>query len=255
MLNTIKDVKELLLNKGFTVISHKDSEDKYLTYSKDNKFAYIQFEYEGFFNLTSVYKPSFNCGTGCAYFDTYRRITLKDLTGALNYRFSELNPTFYKDIADYLQSHFRAFEVDIFTNKSSYSALDVLDGYYIFKSDKYAPVISKNHTYLFNNYYEDANKTNFHKAIFQIIGGKIEPINHNINLFEDYGIMQNFKNRILGTNLKTYIAAFDGKRLNAIGFNVYFENIFITGLNEDNARLNLYNEYEHICNLKLSEVK
>ncbi len=51
-----------------------------------------------------------------------------------------------------------------------------------------------------------------------------------------------------------YTATFVGRGIGAIGV-FYPITALVEGLNEKDARLKLYNRYEHITHLKLTEVK
>lgn len=52
---------------------------------------------------------------------------------------------------------------------------------------------------------------------------------------------------------KKYKAKFHGRTINAIGI-CYWITDEVQGLNEDDARINLYEKYDHIMHLELSEV-
>ena len=54
--------------------------------------------------------------------------------------------------------------------------------------------------------------------------------------------------------MKTYKATFTGREINSIGIN-HKVRTTIKGANKENARLNLYENYEHIMNLTLIEQK
>lgn len=194
---TLQDVKKELINAGFTVFYTLDNNKKetYFSYMLDNKFGYVQAEYDGCYHIGSIYKPSKQAGTGCNYKDRIVNPTIGDFKGALNYHFTNLSPVFYNDIQDYLSNNWSVFKLIVEDKQGVKTSLDYLDGYYIFKSDTYAPVISKNHMHLFKNYYK--KRSDKYKVIFQISSKKLEAINHNINLFIDGSIMQGFKNRIL----------------------------------------------------------
>jgi len=52
--------------------------------------------------------------------------------------------------------------------------------------------------------------------------------------------------------MKTYKARFYGRTINAIGI-FYWIEVEVQGENEEQARLNLYEKYDHISRLTLSE--
>lgn len=54
--------------------------------------------------------------------------------------------------------------------------------------------------------------------------------------------------------MKTYKATFVGRRVLAIGITHRVETE-VNGIDPEDARLNLYDRYEHISNLELTEVK
>lgn len=57
-------------------------------------------------------------------------------------------------------------------------------------------VANTDHNYLFKNYFETSVADS--KAIFVFHDDKVEVLNHNINLFNDYDTFQNFKNILEG---------------------------------------------------------
>ncbi len=52
--------------------------------------------------------------------------------------------------------------------------------------------------------------------------------------------------------MNRYRAQFIGREIGAIGI-TYRIDTFVEGLNRENARINLYNRYEHISHLRLTE--
>lgn len=195
-VEAVEAVKKMLIDNDFTIIQ-KNKIDTFFTYMKDNKFAYFQFSKMTFdgASISSCYKGGNDTGTGCQYKKGWE-FHLGDFEKALNYHFNNLKPLFYKDIQDYLSHDQFRLDSIVTDKKDQYTTLELLDGYYIFLSDRYAPIISKNHTYLFKNYFENSKFYNKHKCIFLIEFGSVSPINHNINLFEDCEVMDKFKSRI-----------------------------------------------------------
>jgi hypothetical protein len=179
-------LKKRLLGLGYTVIGD--------TYTKDNKFACILFDKFSGYHLSGANKPNSSTGTGCNYKIGYE-FSNHDFEAALNYSFVEFNPPFYNDINDYLINHFSTFSLMVENPYNIKSPFELLEGYFIFISDKYKRIIVKNHISAVK-YYDSKKYYDNHKAIFQIVNGDLIAVNHNINLFGDFSVMEDFKNRI-----------------------------------------------------------
>lgn len=54
--------------------------------------------------------------------------------------------------------------------------------------------------------------------------------------------------------LNTYLATFSGRHLNAIGVNERFVNVEVVTVNENDALLKLYDDYESIRSLQLTKI-
>lgn len=65
--------------------------------------------------------------------------------------------------------------------------------------------------------------------------------------------VENMQEAIKVEQIKIYKATFHGRTKNAIGI-CYTITDTVCGTDEENARINLYDKYEHIMGLELSEV-
>jgi hypothetical protein len=190
----IEQLKETMLNQGYTLIQHNPN---FLTYTKDNKFGSLSVDKHGKISLSSSYKPSKKHGTGAGYTEAWK-VGYSDIEKAMN--FTVRNPDndviFYKDIQDYLVGLYAVAEAVVITKEKTVKALELLDGYFVFKSNNHALVVSKNHSHLLNNFYN--KRDDEFKVIFEIKNGKVEALNHNINLFDNLGEMKALENKVMG---------------------------------------------------------
>lgn len=72
-----------------------------------------------------------------------------------------------------------------------------------------------------------------------------------LNKFFDVGSYPNEKLEKVEKVEFLYSATFTGKQFEAIGKEKTFKNIKVFGTDEKDASMNLYNNYEHISNLKI----
>ena len=104
----IDATQEFLLGHGFTVIRHSD---KFFDFMKDDKFGHFTidtFELRGF-NLTSVWKPSRENGTGARMQEEPSfEFSIDAFKGTLNCRPSWIRgtPVFYKGLHDFVSNNY-----------------------------------------------------------------------------------------------------------------------------------------------------
>ncbi len=195
----IKDIKKALLDDGFRIVEEEDKD--YFSFEKNNKYGYFE-KNEYRTGIASRHHYSTTSGEVTFCVDStdsaVGQITIEDFNKALNFtKEGSKGVVFFSDFQEFLINNYFLFQSKVLTKDGSKPALDYLEGYYIYKGVGHAPVIDSNHTYLWNNFYERA-KPEVKKAIFQIENGELKTINHNFNLFEEGGLMQAFKNELLG---------------------------------------------------------
>jgi len=194
LAGSIDDLKEKLIEGGFRIIQKENAE--YFNFEKDNQFGYFQ---SGTFgaSLASSYHASKNYGIGATYKAEMQSLNLNDFNEAVIFRARDtIGAAPYKDMKDFLSNQFDILRSRVYDKSGSRKAIDLLDDYYVYISPSYSPTIKKDHNVLMSIYDSDSQK-NAKKAIFQIKGGDLEVVNHNLNLFKDSGLMQGFKSRIL----------------------------------------------------------
>lgn len=189
---TLKNVRNCILDNGGTLIQHKDA---YFTYFIDGGFGYAGIDrLSGLIHLSSVYKPSRENGTGARYYEGHNP-NIDKIRAACFHVIGGAKVEFYKNLQDFLSSFYFVFESKVITKEKTVNAINLLDGYYVFVSNKHAPTIEKNHLQLHGRLFDGRNDE--FKAIFLIEEGKIEAVNHNINLFENGSEMKKLEQRII----------------------------------------------------------
>jgi len=105
---SIDAAQEFLLGHGFTVIRHAD---RYFDFMKDDKFGHFTIdtsEMRGY-NLTSVWKPSRENGTGARMQEEPEfKFSIDAFKGTLNCRPSWIRgtPVFYRDLHDFVSNSY-----------------------------------------------------------------------------------------------------------------------------------------------------
>jgi len=196
----IKQVRDLLLKNGFTVIQ---SHDEFFTYMKDNKFGRVETDRLGSnLLISSCYPPSKKHGTGARYAEESNP-SIGVFEASLNHTIVAMNqkqPAFYSGLKEYLRKSYFMNKTIILEKNSVQTPLDVLEGDYVFASNRHAPVVHPVHKYLHTNFFDGRNDD--FKAIFEISKGKLETRNHNINMFDDGNEMEKLKQSVLDPEIQ-----------------------------------------------------
>lgn len=105
---SVDATQEFLLGHGFTIIRHAD---QYFDFMKDDKFGHFTIDTSPMrgFNLSSVWKPSRENGTGARMQEEPSfEFSIDAFKGTLNGRPSWIsgNPVFYKDLHDFVSNSY-----------------------------------------------------------------------------------------------------------------------------------------------------